>query len=592
MWKKTRKIFLAPEPYCLLLLFLGIFLFFASRLEVENVGYRSLSAERQATFPVAEEFREGERFEVFFDVRSKLGRSFALKVIPDDCAESVKINGNKVSLSRISGHCDYSNGFVLPSDSIAKYADGENVHFEFLVRNNGGIGGLNVKPVMLSSAIGVLSYILMLVSFTAFFAFLFRRFHVGVLPGIILTAGVLLRALMFSSLSHSQYAYDVDGHLGYIKIVAEEHRIPGTDDCWTCYHPPVYYVLSSVPWLLGNAVHLDGPSSVQAESLLLSIFVLFLGFKILQMVLSKNALPFGTLLWTFWPLLFLVAPRIGNDQLFYLFHLLCLWGVLKYILSRSSKALLLAAFAAGLSYWTKSTGLVTLATFALGFVFGYFPRETVFPKKSEMVSLGVFAIVCLGILGVRLWGDASLVGNSSGLHSGLAVPNSFGNYVYFDLKNYMLNPFASPWNASQGREFFWNYALKTSLFGEFRIFRFPLGETLAAAMGTSLLILVVCAFRGFWKSRMDRLKIFLFLQIAMFLGALMYLRITVPFACSNDFRYILPVLASFIPFVCLGLFRESFGLKWKALMMGNGIVFAGLSIWFALLILVKNSLLG
>ncbi len=153
----------------------------------------------------------------------------------------------------------------------------------------------------------------------------------------------------------------------------------------------------------------------------------------------------------------------------------------------------------------------------------------------------------------------------------------------------MLNPFTSPWDESLGREFFWNYALKTSLFGEFRIFRFPLGETLGAAIGTSLLVLVVCAFRGFWKSKMDRVQVLLLLQIAMFLAALMYLRITVPFACSNDFRYILPVLASFIPFVCLGTFVKPSGRKWKALMMGNGIVFAGLSVWFALLILVKNS---
>ncbi len=589
MRKKIWNVFRSPETYCLLLLILGIFLFFFSRLVVENVGYRSLRDERPATFPIAEEFRDGERFEVFFDVRSKFGSSFGLKVIPDDCAESVKINGGKVSLFHVPGRCDFSNGFVLPADSIAKYADGKNVHFEFLVRNNGGVGGLNVKPMMLSSAVGVFSYILMLVSFTAFFAFLFRRFHVGILPGVILTAGVLLRALMFSSLSHSQYAYDVGGHLDYIKIVAEEHRIPGTDDCWTCYHPPVYYALSSVPWLLGNAVHFDGASAVQAESLFLSIFVLVLGFRILQMVLPKNALPLGTLLWTFWPLLLLVAPRIGNDQLFYFFHLLCLWGVLKYILSKSSKALLCAAAAAGLSYWTKSTGVITLATFALGLVLGYFPRETIFPKKSEVISLGILVLVCLGILAVRLWSGASLVGNSSGLHSGLAVPNSFGNYVYFDLKNYMLNPFASPWNESQGREFFWNYALKTSLFGEFRIFKFPLGETLGAVMGTSLLVFIVCAFRGFWKSRMDRIKVLLFLQIAMFFAALMYLRITMPFACSNDFRYILPALASFIPFVCLGVFRKSFGRKWKVLMMGNGIAFAGLSIWFVLLILVKNS---
>ncbi len=587
--KSIKKFFCVPELYCLLFLCVGIFLFFGTRLSVENVGYRQLNKERNATFPIAEHFRDGEKFEVFFDVRTKFGGAFALKVVPDDCAETVKINGNKISLSHFPGRCDYGNGFVLPSDSIAKYADGKNVHFEFLVRNNGGVGGLDVKPEMLSSAAGILSYVLLLVSFTAFFAFLLRRLHVGLLPRILLTVGVLLRALMFSSLFYSQYSYDVDGHLDYIKIVAEKHEIPGTDDCWTCYHPPVYYAISSVPWQLGSALHFGGPSAVQLESLFLSLLVLFFGFKILQMVLPEKILVFGTLLWTFWPLLLLVAPRIGNDQLFYFFHILCLWGVLKYMHTKSSKALLCAAIAAGLSYWTKSTGVITLATFALGFALGYFPREVLFPKKSEIVSLGLFFVFCLGILCIRLYGDSSLIGNSSGLHSGLAVPNNLGNYVYLDLKNYVLNPFTSPWDAALGKEFFWNYAFKSSLFGEFRIFNFPLGETLAAAIGICLLLLVSCALRGFWTSKMDRSKCLLVFQIAMFFAALMYLRITVPFACSNDFRYILPVIVSFIPFACLGIFNGSFSVKWKALMAVNGIVFAGLSVWFVLLLFVKNS---
>ncbi len=587
--KIVKKFFYIPELYCLFLLCVGVLLFFAFRFSLENIGYRSLNDERKATFPIAEQFREGERFEVFFDVRTKLGEAFALKVIPDDCAETVKINGNKISLFHFPGRCDYRNGFVLPLDSIAKYADGENFHFEFLVRNNGGVGGLNVKPEMLSSATGILPYVLMLASFTALFAFLFRRFHIRLLPRILLTAGVLLRALMFSSISYSQYSYDVDGHLGYIKIIAERHEIPGTDDCWTCYHPPVYYAVSSVPWLLGSALHFDGPSAVQLESLFLSIFVLFLGFKILETVLTKKTLVLGTLLWTFWPLLLLVAPRIGNDQLFYFFHTLCLWGVLEYIRSKSAKALLCAVVAAGLSYWTKSTGVVTLATFALGFVLGYFPREMLFPKKSEIVSLVLFILFCLGILGIRLYGDASLVGNASGLHSGLAVPNSLINYIYFDLKNYVLNPFTSPWDAALGREFFWNYALKSSLFGEFQILKSPLGEALATAIGISLLVLIVCAFRGFWMSKIDRIKCLLLFQILMFFGALICLRITVPFACSNDFRYILPVLVAFIPFVCFGISNASCSLKWKVLMVVNGIVFAGLSVWFVLLMLVKNS---
>ena len=57
----------------------------------------------------------------------------------------------------------------------------------------------------------------------------------------------------------------------------------------------------------------------------------------------------------------------------------------------------------------------------------------------------------------------------------------------------------------------------------------------------------------------------LLLQAAAFFGALMVLRIKVPFSCSNDFRYIAPVVLSIVPFMATGVTLEGSSVKWKVL---------------------------
>ena len=77
--------------------------------------------------------------------------------------------------------------------------------------------------------------------------------------------------------------------------------------------------------------------------------------------------------------------------------------------------------------------------------------------------------------------------------------------------------------------------------------------------------LLVYAARGFWKTRLQAIHWILLLQAVAFFAALMFLRIKVPYSCSNDFRYIAPVVLSFIPFVAMGIHVEGASLKWKVL---------------------------
>ena len=54
-------------------------------------------------------------------------------------------------------------------------------------------------------------------------------------------------------------------------------------------------------------------------------------------------------------------------------------------------------------------------------------------------------------------------------------------------------------------------------------------------------------------------------QAVAFFAAMIVLRLKYPFSCSNDFRYIVPVLLSCLPWVAEGIAGDSASVKSKSL---------------------------
>ena len=234
-----------------------------------------------------------------------------------------------------------------------------------------------------------------------------------------------------------------------------------------------------------------------------------------------------------------------------------------------------ALLSAALAMWTKTTGVVTIGMVFLFTVCGYVRNERFpYPTKSEVVAWGLFVLLIAGVALQKLLGDADLVGNASGLNGRLKVGNEAFNYIFFDLKSFVTNPYTSAWKEEWGREFFWNYSFKSAMFGEFELVRNATGRTLATFMSVSFLGLMVYAIRGFWKTKLQVIHWILLLQAVAFFAALMVLRIRVPYSCSNDFRYIAPVLLSMLPFMATGITLEGASLKWKVLGYALVVAFA------------------
>jgi len=569
------------EFYLFFIISLCVLFLIFEGVSPKNVQIKDRWISIDSSFPITQKMKDNERLRVVFDVEPIIKNAYSLRIIPDDCVEIVLINGQALDVYEIQGRCNFSSGLILDQEMLKPFLSENKTNFEIEVKNNGGPGGINVLVLPELSLISFLARIIFTISSLLFCVFLLRRLKTSFTFAFLLGIGVLVRVFFFLDLSYTQFAYDVDGHVEYIKLIAEHNKLPDINECWTCYHPPIYYSVSQPFWRMGSILSISETQMLQFQSLLFSILTLFFGFFCLKQFLCGKSLVLGSVLWCFWPTLILSAPRIGNDQFFYVTHIITLWLCIKYIATtnpRRGKYLLLAVIISALSYWTKSTGIISIGIMSLTILIGYFPRESNKPTKTELIAIIASIFLVASILLIKIYGNSNLVGNASGLHSGLRVGNEPANYLFFDIKDFIVHPYASPWEDAGGRQYFWNYLFKTSLFGEFKILTNQTGLWLATFINLSFLGVLFFAFRGWWKSKITKTTFLLMSQAIAFIAALFFLRFSHPYSCSNDFRYILPILLSLIPFVANGVFDFDTTQKWKVVGALIILTFAGSSV--------------
>jgi hypothetical protein len=159
-----------------------------------------------------------------------------------------------------------------------------------------------------------------------------------------------------------------------------------------------------------------------------------------------------------------------------------------------------------------------------------------------------------------------LIANIGGLNSGLAVPVDVKSFLPLDIPTFLTVPWIDVGNDASGRANFWNYLLRSSLSGEFP-FPGTLHRVLALMWGVVLLAMCFLALRRLtctstrhWRVALYRQRPWLLLTL-LWIASVAALRIQVPYSCSNDFRYVLPVI------VPAALYVASSGRLGKALLL-------------------------
>lgn len=388
---------------------------------------------------------------------------------------------------------------------------------------------------------------------------------------VIFALGILIRLVYLSYTPFNVRTYDVDvvgGHIDYIKFVEKNHRLPDvsqkSEQCWECYQRPLYYMTAAS---LYSSIKSDGNKiayrCLQLYSLMLFSGFLFFGVLIFKRLFNDDFYTnIASSLLIFWPSGIIHSVRIGNEPMLYLFYAVGLFFIIKWYQENKNADIIVAAVFACLATLTKSTGII------LFFVMLPFLGWKIWISKnksahfySAIIILGIFFVsltpVVKDLINVHLGNNDSgwrLAGNSWSLNEGLFVGNKLKNYTSFDVQDFLNVPYADTWHDAGGRQYFWNFLLKSSLFGEFRI-DLPLNYFLATQMSAMLLIMAACIIGGLTiaKTKIDRGFHILFLNAILLLASLVYFRVNVPASCSNDFRFIFPSLFTFIALLVLAI---------------------------------------
>jgi hypothetical protein len=487
-----------------------------------------------------------------FEARSFSPRKW--QVVPDDQVIRVKLNGKPLSLDHIPAKAlkDYTNGFTL---DLSQQITSGTQRLEIWFQNQGGPGGIDVRPVWdfwhyLVIYLGTLCVLLSLAACCGL-----TRSQKWILSAALIT--------IFSYWSVTPWlirAHDVSwggGHYDYIEYVATKNALPKPTDGWVFYHPPVYYLASALVWKFAQLSHLPVHESLQLFSILL--WLVFLVSALATVNLFTRRRPWAGRLASvaiaFWPAGILHSPAIGNDAPLYAVAGLATWMLCRWWLGGKRRDLLWAALFCGLSLLIKSNGIVLVAAAGLLLLLRFLLKAGRLRWRAfaDGCYFGVIAAVCLAAsMAVRVYyylkGESSnwLISNLGNLHSALRVPADIKSFLPLDVPTFLTQPYMSPFLNETGRENFWNFLLRSAITGEFK-FSHGVLNAFAYVMGVFLLLLfftLAVRLCSDWKIKWTHIYRHLPLIVVsvLWLASLVALRIKVPYSCSNDFRYVLPIL--------------------------------------------------
>ncbi len=493
------------------------------------------------------------------------------KVYPDDQLLELSVSGKAYDLSHfpLSQLRNFSQGMAI---NIGFSSEDELI---FKLKNHSNPASFNVD---IKSEMGLLQGTMLWLVLAVYAVFLSLSIRIYLSQLTIAIFSFLLCVIYLSVTGERERIFDVyqgGGHKDYIEYVANNWALPNPGDGWEYHQPPLYYGVAATvkTYLL--------PKDINNGDLWARILALW--FWVVFVVTALGALKGGlgnysilniaSLLLSLWPAGIIHSVRIGNDLPLYALSILSFYFTLKWWRSKRTIYVFWASFWMFLAVLTKSNGLILTATL-LGLL-GILAIQPILTlrKTKEILALYyrplcvVATFAALGIamnLGDNIYkyaiGEADdwlLANVGTTINPGLRVDNGLLNYVIFDLKTFLTSPFISTWSDEYGRQYFWNFVLRSSLTSEYF---FDASWMTAWGAFNGVLLLLILAILGYcalktiddagWhlmaKSVYKSLPWHL-LWILSLIFLLAY-RIKAPLSCNTDFRYIYPLLLSFVYF--------------------------------------------
>ena len=275
------------------------------------------------------------------------------------------------------------------------------------------------------------------------------------------------------------------------------------------------------------------------------------------------------------------AGMVNNDALAYMFSMMAIYYALKWQKGgRSAVYIWLCALSVGLGMMTKLSSATVCLPIAGVFLYELLGTarkcKGAMPWKKLLLQYGVFLAICAPIgLWFQVYAKAKFDQEFGFVFSNLnrllsTERHSFFErfFVAFDFNEYFGSLSCKPFSSwadkangiygASGHYNLFNYITRSAIFGEFTYWRgegFAIVSLLLAWVSCFALfaaiirsIVLYCKKRKAGGDLLKEVKIsgadllFLFLLLLSQAGSEVYFYITMPYACTMDFRYIMPII--------------------------------------------------
>ena len=389
---------------------------------------------------------------------------------------------------------------------------------------------------------------------------LFLGFAIGV-------QGMLLHSYIF-------LGDDYAGHRQYFQLLYKHLWLPKPKEGWEAYQPPLYYLLAIPFYAIGSlSGAIDPVEMTRFFSLCCYIFFLFYGLATLNLLVRwKPALYVMAIVFITWPNGTVIAGKINNDVLIYPLFVASIYYFLLWQTKGEKPDLLRCMVLAIVSVAVKSIGILlcvsVMTVIIVRIVMRQIEWNTIVPSRSATILVTLLLLVCVGSNFGRTYyyriidksAQNYLVGNqhdnSRPKHSRYWLEDDrINNYIIFNPKTFVSNPFFEPEGQHSDRYLFWNSLFKSLVFRKgYLPGDYWKVKQVACAIMTIYLGMLAYTFISMigliYKEKDARWHFFpILLVTALSVAGLIYLRINYPLGGLANARYIYFVLPWFLAFM-------------------------------------------
>lgn len=511
-------------------------------------------------------------------------------ILPDDCLYRLELNGRAVRLPRVP--VCYADKTITVDLSRSLHT-GTNT-LEAVVHNNSGPYGLYIRSSLADPTVAVAALI-GLASFAYIIWGLLRRLAFARSTTVLILGSLILRFWYLSYTVFTTREHDVWPHIDYMDFISRMFALPNADACYECHQQPLYYIFNSL--VVGIARLLKYPdvyTILQIGNILTFLVLIIIIALLVRRIWEDEFLQnLALALFAFWPSGIIDSARIGNDVPFYTGYGLSLYFLYRYLHEEGTGAyrhLLYALIAAGITVFVKINAIALLPLIVGVYLYKHHKHGF---NRNLFLFLVIYSLFIVGLSFIPYFLQTnnrsffSRITKSDQIGKVLKTGNKLANYTFFDQAVFLQVPFTSPVDDAGGRQYVWNYFLKSSLFGEYH-FNDPLLKQAGTSLSYLALAIFIYMFSGIlYASRRDMKQLVLFvLNMAILMVIFLYYRSHFPSANNTDFRYVFPIVISFIYFFIFSLKRfKDVGL-WPLAFLGCvlGLAFVILTQYFFIII--------